>query len=90
MIKLLFRKGRPEDGIEFVIEIDQKAVTYTDKNQGVVRIFPQPDRKAMSQGGLSKKDLEQYNRATDDEELRAIIISDAKENGCALVSEKRD
>jgi ABC-type lipopolysaccharide export system ATPase subunit len=37
---------------------------------------------------IKKEELDEFNNAKDDDELKELVLRDAKNNGCKLISEK--
>lgn len=96
MIKIIFSRDRML--LNFIIL--KKEVFYTDDRWGKwIRILPK-DKELIKQiklsrnripifladlFNLSKKEIEEYNKAQEEKDLMEIIIKDAKLNGCLLV-----
>lgn len=92
-IKLVFSFNR--EIMQFIIL--NKEIYYTDRVwQNWIRILPKDPalvrKLIMSRNRLPKhiinmfnltwREVEEYNRAKDDEELAEIVINDAKKKGC--------
>lgn len=99
MIRLVFSANR--ELIHFLII--EKNVYYTDRKWGVwIRCLPRPDnfiqKITLSRNKFpsfliklfefSKEETEQYNKATNEEELAERIIQDARTKGCRLITRK--
>lgn len=99
MMKLMFEKERHF----FLITIENRKVLYWDKKVSVHLQYLPPDpnidmKIRMSRNKLnhnvkellkiSQDDLKDFENAKDDNEIKDLVIRDAKTKGCVLVDLK--